>query len=438
MKKNIMLKSFIKYVTLNVIGMIGFSCYILADTYFVSKGMGANGLTSLNLAIPVYTFINGISLMIGIGGGAKYVLLSAKGEKDKANTIFTSSVQVGILCGLAFLTVGILLGNKISYILGADNVTFAMTSLYLKTIMAFAPFIILNNIFLVFVRNDGNPKLSMLGMLFGSFSNIILDYVFIFPLNLGIFGAAFATGLSPVISMIILSIYLLKRKNQFHLKKEKLNIKEVIKLCGTGASSFITEISSGIVLIVFNMVILKLKGNIGVAAYGIVANLALVVMAIFTGIAQGVQPLVSKSYGNKEKEQLYYILKYSIFLSVTIAILVYGIVFFSTDTLVSIFNKEKNKELSNLAVSGIHIYFTGFLFAGVNIILSVFFSSMEHSKTGFIISITRGFVAIVPAVLLLSYIFGMTGVWLSFPMAEIFALFSVIYFIYSNRSFFKK
>ena len=332
MKKNIMLKSFIKYVTLNVIGMIGFSCYILADTYFVSKGMGANGLTSLNLAIPVYTFINGISLMIGIGGGAKYVLLSAKGEKDKANTIFTSSVQAGILCGLAFLTVGILLGNKISYILGADNVTFAMTSLYLKTIMAFAPFIILNNIFLVFVRNDGNPKLSMLGMLFGSFSNIILDYVFIFPLNLGIFGAAFATGLSPVISMIILSIYLLKRKNQFHLKKEKLNIKEVIKLCGTGASSFITEISSGIVLIVFNMVILKLKGNIGVAAYGIVANLALVVMAIFTGIAQGVQPLVSKSYGNKEKEQLYYILKYSIFLSITIAILVYGIVFFSTDT----------------------------------------------------------------------------------------------------------
>ena len=146
MKKNIMLKSFIKYVTLNVIGMIGFSCYILADTYFVSKGMGANGLTSLNLAIPVYTFINGISLMIGIGGGAKYVLLSAKGEKDKANTIFTSSVQAGILCGLAFLTVGILLGNKISYILGADNVTFAMTSLYLKTIMAFAPFIILNNI----------------------------------------------------------------------------------------------------------------------------------------------------------------------------------------------------------------------------------------------------------------------------------------------------
>lgn len=436
MKKNIMLKSFIKYVTLNVIGMIGFSCYILADTYFVSKGMGTNGLTSLNLAIPIYTFINGTGLMIGIGGGTKYVLLRTKGKIDKANNIFTYSVQIGILIGLIFLTTGIFLGDKISYILGADNVTFSMTSLYLKTIMAFAPLIIINNIFLVFVRNDGNPKLTMGGMLLGSFSNIILDYIFIFPLDLGIFGAAFATGLAPVISMGVLSIYLLKRKNQFHLKKEKLNMNEVIKLCGIGTSSFITEISSGIVLIVFNTVILKLEGNIGVAAYGVVANLALVVIAIFTGIAQGVQPLVSKSYGSKDKEQLYYILKYSIFLSVIIAVLVYGIVFFSTDTLVSIFNKENNKELFALAVNGLHIYFTGFLFAGINIILSVIFSSMEHSKTGFIISITRGFIAIVPAVLLLSYIFGMTGVWLSFPIAEIFASFSVIYFINSNRNFF--
>lgn len=438
MERNIILKSFIKYVTLNVVGMIGLSCYILADTYFVSKGMGTDGLTSLNLAIPLYTFINGTGLMIGIGGGARYAVLKAKGENEKADSIFTYSVQTGVLIGMIFFITGIFLGDKISYLLGADDVTFKMTSTYLKTITSFAPFFILNNIFLAFVRNDGDPKLSMGGMLIGSFSNIILDYLFIFPLEMEMFGAAFATGLAPVISMGILSIYLLKGKNKFHLKKEKLNIGKVLELCGTGASSLITEISSGIVLIVFNTVILNLKGNTGVAAYGVVANLALVVIAIFTGIAQGVQPLVSKSYGSKNKKQLHYILRYSIFLSITVAVLVYGIVFFSADTLVSIFNKEKNKELFILAVNGLHIYFTGFLFAGINIILSVFFSSMEHSKTGFIISITRGFVAIVPAVLLLSHIFGMTGVWLSFPIAEIFASLSGIYFIVSNRNLLKK
>ncbi|WP_373080560.1 MATE family efflux transporter [Fusobacterium varium] len=438
MEKNIVLKFFVKYVTLNVMGMIGFSCYILADTYFISKGMGVDGLTALNLAIPLYTFINGTGLMIGIGGGSRYAVLRAKRENDKADSIFTYSIQIGILIGLFFFIIGIFLGDKISYLLGADKITFKMTSTYLKTIMSFAPLFILNNIFLAFVRNDGDPKLAMGGMLLGSFSNIVLDYVFIFLLKLGMFGAAFATGLAPVISMCVLSLYLIKKRNQFHLKKEKLNISKVLELCGTGASSFITEISSGIVLIVFNAVILKLEGNIGVAAYGVVANLALVVIAIFTGIAQGVQPLVSKSYGSKDKEQLYYILRYSIILSIIVAISVYTAVFFSDTTLVSIFNKENNKKLFTLAVNGLHIYFTGFLFAGINIILSVFFSSMEHSKTGFIISITRGFVAIVPAVLMLSYIFGMTGVWLSFPIAEIFASFSVIYFINSNRNLFKK
>lgn len=169
MEKNIVLKSFVKYVTLNVMGMIGLSCYILADTYFVSKGMGTDGLTALNLAIPLYTFINGTGLMIGIGGGARYALLKAKGENDKADSIFTYSIEIGILIGLVFLTVGIFLGDKISYLLGADNVTFKMTSIYLKTIMTFAPFFILNNIFLAFVRNDGDPKLSMTGMLLGSF-----------------------------------------------------------------------------------------------------------------------------------------------------------------------------------------------------------------------------------------------------------------------------
>ena len=438
MEKNIVLKFFVKYVTLNVMGMIGFSCYILADTYFISKGMGVDGLTALNLAIPLYTFINGTGLMIGIGGGSRYAVLRAKRENDKADSIFTYSIQIGILIGLFFFIIGIFLGDKISYLLGADNITFKIKITYHKTIIIFATIFILNNIFLAFVRNDGDPKLAMGGMLLGSFSNIVLDYVFIFLLKLGMFGAAFATGLAPVISMCVLSLYLIKKRNQFHLKKEKLNISKVLELCGTGASSFITEISSGIVLIVFNAVILKLEGNIGVAAYGVVANLALVVIAIFTGIAQGVQPLVSKSYGSKDKEQLYYILRYSIILSIIVAISVYTAVFFSDTTLVSIFNKENNKKLFTLAVNGLHIYFTGFLFAGINIILSVFFSSMEHSKTGFIISITRGFVAIVPAVLVLSYIFGMTGVWLSFPIAEIFASFSVIYFINSNRNLFKK
>ena len=137
----------------------------------------------------------------------------------------------------------------------------------------------------------------MAGMLIGSLANIILDYVFIFPLQWGMFGAAFATGLAPIISMCILTRHYIKKKNHFHFHKSKLSIKQITYICSLGISSFITEIASGIILIVFNLLILNISGNIGVAAYGIVANLALVATSIFTGIAQGTQPLLSENFG---------------------------------------------------------------------------------------------------------------------------------------------
>lgn len=186
--------TFMRYILTNVIGMIGLSCYILADTFFVSKGLGVTGLTSLNLSISIYSFINATGLLIGIGGATKYSIYQARDKHNKANIIFTNSIKIGVICGIIFLLIGLLGSSSLSNLLGADKDTFAMTNTYLKTLLCFAPFFILNNIFIAFIRNDGDPKLSMAGMLIGSLANIILDYVFIFPLQWGMFGAAFATG----------------------------------------------------------------------------------------------------------------------------------------------------------------------------------------------------------------------------------------------------
>ena len=141
----------------------------------------------------------------------------------------------------------------------------------------------------------------MIGMLTGSFSNIILDYVFIFPLHMGIFGAVLATGLAPVISLFILSKHWITKQNQFHFVWTNPSFRLAETILSLGAPSFITEMASGIVMIVFNMIILRLQGNIGVAAYGVVANLSLVVISIYTGIAQGVQPILSRIYGYGER-----------------------------------------------------------------------------------------------------------------------------------------
>ncbi len=408
---------FTRYVSLNVMGMIGLSCYILADTYFVSKALGASGLASLNLAISVYSIISATGLMFGIGGATRFAILKTQGEDEEASRVFTWTAVMGLITGLIFAALGLFSG-AVAMRLGADKETFEMTDTYLKVILCFAPCFILNNVVLAFVRNDRNPALSMTAMLTGSIGNVILDYLFMFPLSMGIFGAAFATGLAPAMSLAVLSLHFIKKKNTFRIKNVRPALGRSKNILMPGLSSFITEVSSGIVLIVFNLVIIGLAGNTGVAAYGIVANLALVVIAVFTGIAQGIQPLASTGYGRDDKKMLGQVLGYAAGLAVILAVSVYIVVSLCSDPIIHIFNSEGNQALIPIARSGIRLYFTGFLFAGINILAAAFLSAVMQPKLAFIISVVRGGAAILPMVLVLSRIFGMNGVWLSFPLAE--------------------
>lgn len=414
--------TFMRYILTNIIGMLGLSCYILADTFFISKGLGVQGLTALNLSISIYSFINATGLLIGIGGATKYSIYRARNNHNKANIAFTNSIKIGVICGIIFLLIGLLGSSSLSSLLGADENIFHMTNTYLKTLLCFAPFFILNNIFIAFIRNDGNPKLSMAGMLIGSLSNIILDYIFIFPLQWGMFGAAFATGLAPIISMCILTRHYIKKKNRFHFHKSKLSIKQITYICSLGVSSFITEIASGIILIVFNLLILNISGNIGVAAYGIVANLALVATSIFTGIAQGTQPLLSENFGQGNNKKILQLFKYAIYASLVVSIVLYALIVIFNNQLVEIFNRDHIKILSKTASNGLIIYFAGFFFAGINIITSAVLSSINEPRHAFTISILRSGSIIVPVALFLSYFFQMIGIWLSFPLSEIITL----------------
>jgi len=417
MGKNIF-KNFIKYASLNVLGMIGLSCYILADTFFISKALGATGLAALNFSISIYSVIHGTGLMIGIGGATRYSILKSRNDDKRANVIFTTCMKLGIFLGAILAIIGIFGSKSLALLLGADISTLPLAKTYLTTILCFAPFFIINNILLAFVRNDNNPNLSMIAMLTGSFSNIVLDYIFIFPLGMGMFGAAFATGLAPIIGIGIMSIHFIKGKNNFSFINSRIRWSSICDISSLGLSAFITEFSSAVVLITFNLVILRLKGNLGVASYGIVANVALVGISIFSGIAQGIQPLVSKGYGMDNYEVLKKVMKYALITSLSIASLIYLTVFYNTDNIIGIFNSEQNLEVAQIAKTGLRIYFIGFFFAGINIIIAMYLSATERAKDAFIISITRGCIIIVPLVLLLSSTLKMTGIWLAFVLTE--------------------
>lgn len=419
MKNTDCLKSFLKYSSLNVLGMIGLSCYILADTFFVSKGLGTNGLAALNIAIPVYSFTHGSGLMLGMGGATGYSIKSSQNETDSANQIFMNTVFLALGFATIFFVLGLFYSENIVMLLGAEGEVLHMSKTYLQVILLFAPMFLLNNVLLCFVRNDGSPQLSMIAMLGGSFSNIVLDYVFMFPLNMGIFGAVLATGLAPVISMLILSPFFFRKKNCFHLTKCNFSRKLISSIVSSGIPSLITEVSSGIVMIVFNIIILRLQGNVGIAAYGIIANLSLVVISIYTGIAQGIQPIISSNYGARNRGNVQAILRYALISMIVVSGIIYLTVFFRAPQIASIFNSEKNELLQSIAVKGLEIYFTACIFAGFNIIISVYFTSTDYARPAHIISILRGFLIIIPMAFLLSSLGGMLGVWLVFPTTEL-------------------
>ena len=409
---------FLKYVSANVLGMIGYSCYILADTFFIARGIGAAALAALNLVLPAYSLMNGTGLMIGMGAASRYTISSTKPEGTLHRTIFTQALYLAAFAAVIFSSGGIFLPDRIAAVLGANADTIGYATDYIRILLIFSPLFLGNNLLLSFVRNDGAPRLSMTGMIVGSLTNIVLDYVFIYPLGMGMTGAALATATAPVISMLIMSVHFIKKRNHFRPVLTRLSLVRWGDICTLGVSSLVTELSSGVVIIVFNYLILGLNGNTGVAAYGILANIALVLVSIYTGIGQGVQPIVSRYAGKDGEEQRRSLRRYALITSLSFALLSYLLIAVFAVPLAELFNREHDPILTDIASNGMRIYFVSLFFSGINIVAAAFLSSADRPKQAFVISILRGFVLIIPVAWILSVLFGLTGIWMAVPVTE--------------------
>lgn len=432
MKPSACFRDFIRYTILSVLGTLGVSCYVLADTFFVSAGLGTSGLAALNLAIPVYNFIHGTGLMLGMGGATKFSVCKSRERMEDVNRIYTNTIYLAVLFSVIFMLPGIFCSKQLALLLGADASILEMTTTYLRWLLLFSPAFILNDVLLCFLRNDERPQLAMSAMLIGSFANIVLDYVFIFPMYMGIFGAIFATGISPVISIAMMSPHWIKKKNTFHFVKTGLSTEIVKWDLSLGFPSLIAQVSSGIVMICFNTIILSLEGNTGVAAYGIIANISIVVVAVSTGIAQGIQPLMSSFYGAGNGKQIRTVLRYAMATMLILSVVLYLIIFTCSLPIVTIFNSDNNAQLQSIAVVGLKLYFVSTPFVGYNIILATFFTSIEKALPAHILSVLRGIALIIPMAFMLSFLFGITGVWLAYPITE-FLVALIGFIIYKNH-----
>jgi len=418
---------FMRFFVTSVAGMIMVSIYILADTIFIGRGIGSEGLAALNIAIPIFNVLFATGLLFGVGGATVLSISLGKEEFNKAKTIFTHSFIVTTLFSAMYTVLGLFFLDNISYFLGATKNNIILVKEYLSVVLMFSFSFVLVYMITVFVRNDKAPKLAMWSTICGGIINIVLDYVFIFVFHWGMRGAAIATVLSSLTSLIILCTHFINKNSFIKLQKIKFEGNLIKRISYNGIPSFIIEISSGVVIFLFNKVLLSYLGEIGVSSYSIIANIALVVIAIFTGIAQAIQPIISINFGANNIDRVYKVRKMSIYSSVII-----GSVFFIIGKLfpyeiVSLFVRG-NTELINITVNGIGYYFIGFLLVGINIVMSSYFQSMEFSSFSTVISVGRGIGFVLIGLLILPQIFSVDGIWLTTPFAETLTFILVVIF----------
>ncbi|MBR3761086.1 MAG: polysaccharide biosynthesis C-terminal domain-containing protein [Ruminococcus sp.] len=410
-----------KYLIPNILAMVGISCYILADTFFISKAAGANGITALNLTLPVFGMMFALGSMIGIGSATRYNLCKLMSRKN-TEQFFSNAVIWSLIVSMIFVLAGIICPDTILRLMGADSSILNTGLPYIRTVLMFAPFFMLNYTFTSFVRNDGAPGIAMAATLSSSFFNIIFDYIFMFPMEMGMTGAALATGISPIVSMAVCMIHFLSKKNTIRFMIKLPSVRMLILSCSLGIAGFIGEISSAVTSMAFNFILLDIRGNIAVAAYGAIANVALVGIAIFNGIGQGLQPMASDAEGSKNEDAKRRIHRHSQQIGLAISCFLMILIWIFAERIVGIFNSENSKEMAELAVTGIRLYSIGFPLAAMNIIRAGFLSATGRAKECFIISVSRGIAAIIFFAFVLSILFRIYGVWLAFPAAELLTL----------------
>jgi putative MATE family efflux protein len=421
-------KLFMRFLIPSISGSVMVSMYILFDTIFVGRGVGSAGLAALNISIPIYNVLFAVGLLMGVGGATALSISIGQKNVDKLNDIFTYSVVIALSIGALITIFGSIFIDELICFLGANADNFHLVKEYLGIVIMFSISFIMVNTLAVFIRTDKAPRLAMWSTIVGAITNIVLDAVFIFVFNWGMRGAAIATVMSSVLSLSFLVYFHFIRGNtKLRLVKPKFSPELLKRISLNGTPSFIIEVSSGIVIFAFNGVLDNIVGTIGISAYSIIANISLICVAIFTGVAQAIQPIISVNYGAQKLYRVNKVVKLGLIFAG-----VFGIIFFATGFLfpkpiVSLFNTD-NSELMKITMRGINIYFIGFIIMGLNIVLGAFYQAIEHSIFSMIISVSRGIGFILLGLLILPRAFSVDGVWATVPFAEAATLILVVVF----------
>lgn len=423
----------LRFIFPTIVMMIVTSIYSIVDGFFVSNVVGKNAFAAVNLIMPVLMALGSFGFMIGTGGSALVSKTLGEGDKEKANQYFSMLIKVIIAVGSVLSLLGFILMPQVAALLGASEAIIGDCILYGRILMICNTFFMLQNSFQSFLVVAERPHFGLVISLATGINNIVFDFLLVYVLRLGIAGAAVATVMSQVLGGIIPLIYFMrKNKSQLQLVKSKIDFKALGKACLNGSSEMLTNLSVSFVSMLYNMQLIKIAAENGVAAYGVIMYVSMIFLAYFFGYAVGSAPIVSYHYGAGNTDELKNLFRKSLVLTGVVAIMMTAAAMILSSPLARLF-VGYDAELMAMTARGMKLYSLSFLLCGFNIFGSSFFTALNNGPLSACISGLRTLVFEVAAILILPIFLKITGIWLAIVVAEGLTLIITIGFWIKNR-----
>lgn len=409
---------FRRYALPQMVGLLFNSVYLIVDGVFIGHRLGTDAMAAAAVSVPLMELLIAVSLAVSSGVGVLISSAAAQGDRQRAVQVYSTAVLCALGIGLLVMLPGNMLIHPLAHLLGSTPQIHSEAVRYMRYIITFSPFQIFSFLLGGLARNDGRPKLAMSALAVGSASNILLDYVFMYPLDMGIRGAALATALGPVFSILILLPHFLLKKGLLFFSRSEVRPAFIRRIFSLGFPSFIMEFTIGMITFVYNFAIVYYGyGELGLAAYLVMGYLMLIILTLFLGMAEGLQPVFSYFTGSGEAKRCRELCRFSagVFLVAGVASYLM-IVLFSRHFFV-LFNPG-DAVLTDFARNKSLLYFWGFPLAGYNILMISFWQATQCTKRALTISLSRSLVWPPVLAAVLPLLIGREALWFCHSLGE--------------------
>ena len=425
-------KLFTKMFIPTLLGMVSWSLLTVVDGIFVGHGVGSNGIAAINICYPIFLVLTGFALMVGMGASVVASIHLSQNNVKAARINVTQAMWFSTFVAIGVMIFALLAPEQISYMLGASQTLMPLVRDYLVYLIPSGIMLMWSIVGLFIIRLDGSPKYAMWCNVVPAMLNIFFDWLFIFPLGMGVKGAAIASAISTVIGGVMAFVYLVKYAGTLKMSGVKmspisltLSIRNIAYQCKIGFSALLGELTMAFVLFAGNYVFMKCLGDAGVGAYGVACYYTPFVFMFGNSIAQSAQPIISYNYGAGRWDRVHRTLAISVRAAVLSSL--FSIIAFTLfpEQLVHLFIADSDPA-AQIAIEGFPYFATGFLFFILNLVAIGYLQSIEKVAASTIFALLRGVVFLFPAFLLLPQVMGVEGMWLALPLSELLTFIVVV------------